>query len=566
MYLIIFLFRYLIFPIFCTATQIKIDNLNDNPGILPFNLGHAKIHHFDRTFIFFIDLLPLKDELMTLEKFYNTLNQIKLQDNAHLKDDHSVSSSIKHVISYETDSLDKTLLYLLTNTHDKLNHLIPNLRQKRGIIDGLGSLIKVITGNLDHTDAERYDKILNTLQQNQNKIIKNSNEEISLEENLIRKFNQTLFDVTKNQNLLEIKLQNLTRSINQHTINIIQIELINHLQILNSLLSDLENTITFARLEILSQSLLKPIEIFNILSKMHKDFDLSQMVLPLDEPNILNYYKIIKLYSYYSDYKLNFIISIPIVFHDIYTYYHLYSIPINNYTIVPRKRYFLSNNNQYIYSDKLCINLNSIYYCNFNGYFENSKSDCIYQIIHATIPTEKCNILSITIPTTIIEKITTSQYLIIFPKETKIKLNCSYENYQIFKGVYLFTIPKTCSIITENIIITNSQELSNLVQPILLPNIQLNKNQNDIINELPINLININLDSLQKFQHSFHQIKLSNHLIPIKQKSYINQILLIFFILLLICFILYYLIIKYKFLIFKRRSQSCPLDPLAMSL
>lgn len=79
-------------------------------------------------------------------------------------------------------------------------------------------------------------------------VIKNSNEEISLKENLINKFNQTLFDMTKNQNLLKTKLQN--QKINQHAINIIPIELITHLQILNSLLSDLETTITFARIEI----------------------------------------------------------------------------------------------------------------------------------------------------------------------------------------------------------------------------------------------------------------------------------------------------------------------------
>lgn len=35
-----------------------------------------------------------------------------------------------------------------------------NKRQTRGLINGLGSIIKSITGNLDNTDEEHYDDIL----------------------------------------------------------------------------------------------------------------------------------------------------------------------------------------------------------------------------------------------------------------------------------------------------------------------------------------------------------------------------------------------------------------------
>ena len=48
-----------------------------------------------------------------------------------------------------------------------------NLRKKRGLINGLGSVIKSITGNLDAQDAEYYDKLIDELKNNQQNIQKN---------------------------------------------------------------------------------------------------------------------------------------------------------------------------------------------------------------------------------------------------------------------------------------------------------------------------------------------------------------------------------------------------------
>lgn len=50
--------------------------------------------------------------------------------------------------------------YIGNKATEKLQLLLPNKRFKRGLIDPLGSLIKVITSNLDHEDAVHFEEMI----------------------------------------------------------------------------------------------------------------------------------------------------------------------------------------------------------------------------------------------------------------------------------------------------------------------------------------------------------------------------------------------------------------------
>ena len=39
-----------------------------------------------------------------------------------------------------------------------MKFLTPQVRKRRGLIDGLGTVVKSITGNLDHEDAAKYEE------------------------------------------------------------------------------------------------------------------------------------------------------------------------------------------------------------------------------------------------------------------------------------------------------------------------------------------------------------------------------------------------------------------------
>lgn len=67
---------------------------------------------------------------------------------------------------HEFLSLKMQTEHLIQTIHDKFQQLIPSQRSKRGILNPLGSVIKVITGNLDHDDAIRYDSQISELKAN----------------------------------------------------------------------------------------------------------------------------------------------------------------------------------------------------------------------------------------------------------------------------------------------------------------------------------------------------------------------------------------------------------------
>lgn len=49
----------------------------------------------------------------------------------------------------------------------KINNLFSYKRNKRGLINGLGSIVKAISGNLDSEDAVKYDKLFEKINKNQ---------------------------------------------------------------------------------------------------------------------------------------------------------------------------------------------------------------------------------------------------------------------------------------------------------------------------------------------------------------------------------------------------------------
>ena len=92
-----------------------------------------------------------------------------------------------------------------------LNDKVPLInikREKRGLINGLGSIIKSITGNLDETDKERYDQIIENINVNENKLTDKINTMVKINNNITAQFNNNIKIIKENNILLNKKLDN----------------------------------------------------------------------------------------------------------------------------------------------------------------------------------------------------------------------------------------------------------------------------------------------------------------------------------------------------------------------
>lgn len=87
-----------------------------------------------------------------------------------------------------------------------INHLFLRRRNKRGAIDGLGSIIKFITGDLDGEDGKRIEESIKVLKENQENLNHEMNTQASLMSKTIEVFNKTISKIVINQIPVETKI------------------------------------------------------------------------------------------------------------------------------------------------------------------------------------------------------------------------------------------------------------------------------------------------------------------------------------------------------------------------
>ncbi|KAJ8980849.1 hypothetical protein NQ317_008908 [Molorchus minor] len=303
--------------------EVTITNLNKNPGILPYKLGSAKVMSNTHTFIHYFDLYPIKNEINIIKELYV-----------------NVTVAINKGLSInpyfpELSNFDRALQFQLILAEQKIDSLGPITRTKRGLVDGLGSLIKGITGNLDASDAAHYDQAIFDLQNNEKEITQKLNREISLTTEIIKNFNKTVTLIKNNQAVITSALNRIQSEVSRFIFNFTQYleakntldQIDSSIHIILQLLTDIENAITFARLGKMHPSIIKISELETIIETVLKYHSKDQLILSNTSNDIHQYYNLIGIDAYYSGTKIVFLAHFPIVYSEIFSHYHLYSVP-----------------------------------------------------------------------------------------------------------------------------------------------------------------------------------------------------------------------------------------------
>lgn len=183
------------------AQQIQVQNLDSNPGILPFKLGEVSLKTATHTFLHYIDMNEINKQVLETNKHYDDLKLLIDQ----------FSDDINRITLLNTCN---SLNYELKLVNYKIRSLMPNLRTKRGLINPLGSLVKFISGNLDQQDAEEIHNHLKELENNENKIINKFNNHLSLSKISMRNMNKTMTVLIDNQNAIKYKVEEIRNTLN----------------------------------------------------------------------------------------------------------------------------------------------------------------------------------------------------------------------------------------------------------------------------------------------------------------------------------------------------------------
>lgn len=357
----------------------------------------------------------------------------------------------------------------MSTIYDKFNLLYTSPhKQKRGLINGLGSIIKTITGNLDYNDALEYNRAISTLQKNQDNIIEHLNSGLTLNKNILETYNLTLSTLVTNEIKIKYKLDEIISSVNMTNYHLTDYIKVNSLYILIKVNLDkillhltlLENSIAFSKVGIIHHSVIntKDIQyISNILLSLYE----KQELLINEVTDLRDYYDLVKCGSYYVDNTVVFVLKFPIMYKNTFTYYHLFPTPTyNNSLLIPPKPYLAMNEDSHQYMETECPKYHDKYHCDDAALTVSSRDDdCTYLLLLKQEISSSCQYLQFKSNLEILLKIDDVHYLLSNPNSTKIKLLCKEESYQVIKDTYLLEVPEGCSFSTNQHTVKNYQNV-----------------------------------------------------------------------------------------------------------
>lgn len=179
----------------------------------------------------------------------------------------------------------------------KILFIAPRHRLRRGLINGLGSIVKTITGNLDYEDAIKFENEISNLRNSVHSIDSSQKQTLFIAKHAVEEFSKQVELLDINQKKIAALLKNATFSNNLvlgrlHFLDLyIQIEF--SLQLLLDKLVILEDAMTFAQLEVMHPSIISPHSLIKEMLTIQK---LNQF-RPVDNISINNLHSIEKSIS-----------------------------------------------------------------------------------------------------------------------------------------------------------------------------------------------------------------------------------------------------------------------------
>lgn len=484
--------------------KVVLRRLTDNVGLIPIKLGQAKIIDYKYTLIHFFDLNPIINEINKLHlKALNITNNLKIHSE------------------YSTDNAIYIQLLGITQSRveEKIKEIIPYPnRTKRGLINILGSAFKAISGNLDASDGERYDKIIRELKTNQKGLTESVTNQVSVSLQIINKFNETVNQVSKHEKLLESKIkqiswmvQKATYKENSNYIRNSLIEIIELYTFVDSLLQDIENSLTFCKLRTIHPSIIKSEDLYTELKALENRLSAEQLPLKPERNTIHLFENFIDIECFILNNKVTYLLHVPVTLKEQFELFHLYSAPILKESgqsqfkvIIPRSKFLIKSKLHYTYSHEACEEITTqLHLCANKDLKEiHEEGPCAVSLLSQLKETTACQHIDVQFNNLIVNQLSKSdKWLIVSAKKQLSKLQCptQIETLNLI-GTYTAEIPKGCQItINDRVIINDEKAVISSTQPLFFPDNELPSLIPSV--KLDVNLEDIKLDGLQELQN-----------------------------------------------------------------
>lgn len=430
-----------------TATllqALQLQSLEGSPGLLPVKEGTAVVSYDKWTIIRVLDLNMLSDDL--------TFNIAKYSDLNNLIDINYNESYIKLVFSNFKSQLE----YIMNQTINRYKQLVPSYRIKRGILNPIGSLIKIITGNLDSEDAKRYDQLIENIKLKQtavNKKVTLISEIVEGFSNITKAIHRNVIQLDKKLKEIQNDLVNVQRETNLNFLSNLIIDtyslILHNFQTISVKINDIETAVAFSKLETLHQSIIESDDLLATLENIEKT---EKLVFKVNQENLVKIEQSISIKAFFKENQLTFLLEIPLITKEVYMYYKLYPLPITHnlktYIILPKYPYLIVKG---LSSKPLAQPCQLIAASNFVC-FEDSTSQfmedtCVSDLMKYSNNTSSCTLISVIIEDVLVQRIQPNRWIIFSRLKTLFQRICINEVFQQnIQGTYIVTLEDICEV------------------------------------------------------------------------------------------------------------------------
>lgn len=478
-----------------TTLGLLLQRIEHNPGVLPLKEGQALIINDKWTLVKILDLSLLRKDLEL------NINKYALLNN-------HVSTIFKNKpIRQELNDIKIQTDYVKNLTLEKFNELLPPQRVKRGLLNPLGSIIKLISGNLDNDDALKYDTLINDVKAKQNAVDK----KVTVIAEMLKSVAQISNNAKNNFIQIDKAITDICKQLN-NTIdnqsllkahNIFNLFLHNF-QTLSAKLEEIETVIAFSKLGMLHQAILDTNELLVLLQNIEKQ---NKLIFPANSANILKLEHCIELKVYVKENQLTFILNIPLVENDVYTYYKILPLPVTNtlnqtYLILPKFPYLLAKGSKTTSFHRPCREIDELLFLCEEDYSSSLVKDmCVSNLVTFAEDTTQCVPVPVNMENVKVEKIQPDLWMVYTKQRLVLTQSCEQGiTYHQLQGTYILTADDSCEAEIKGIKLRrhqgNTEEIRVSALPIInLPEVPPHKEAP--LDPKPINLDEVELSNLE---------------------------------------------------------------------
>lgn len=410
-------------------------DLSHNPGLLAIaagksfkKMGEHRIYH-----------------VINLELYEPTMMKLK-----------SIIEGIGKIGNFS--ELNGILYTKFNNLNNLYNGLQMKKRQKRGLLNFVGSGIKFITGNLDNEDFVQITRDMEDLRMKNNQFVNENNEQIKINYQMQDRINKMIHQINNQQSLI-IRNFNLARGENSLGKQIQTVkEIINVNIIIDNLVShfkDISESIHLAKLNIISKHILHQDELSFSIEKLEEK--------GIEIYNIEQVYDFLEISAFFNSSKLIFIVKVPSIENVTYNNLILEPLPVGNKILnLPSNKAITSNTETYFIT-KECQRIEQNNICSEDILLNYSEDSCYSNLLRGF--TGNCTFKRYD-HSKEIKRLTDSHVVIKSKLHLEIKTDCGITNRNL-SGLFLIEY-HNCSIEINSTTYQNTAISKNEL-PIILP-------------------------------------------------------------------------------------------------